>query len=79
MRVEVKGTTSSGNEVILTPGEVGHARTQYPNVGLFVVANIVLSGENKPSGGDGRFVTPWKVEDASLRPLGFSHVVPTEP
>lgn len=76
LRVEVKGTTSAGEEVILTPGEVKHARGKYPDVALLVVSNIVLASENKPSGGSLRFVTPWKVEDSSLRPLGFSHTVP---
>src|SRR5713226_9450094 len=37
MRVEVKGTTSKGREVLLTPNEVSHARAAYPNVMLLVV------------------------------------------
>lgn len=76
LRVEVKGTTSAGDEVILTPKEVVHARGEFPNVALIVVANITLANGNKPGGGDLRFIAPWKIEDASLEPLGFSHQVP---
>jgi hypothetical protein len=34
LRVEVKGTTSDGREVLLTPNEVSHAREAYPQVAL---------------------------------------------
>jgi predicted RNA-binding protein with PUA-like domain len=39
--VEVKGTTTDGAEVILTPNEVRHAR-ENPRTALFVVSNIVV-------------------------------------
>jgi Domain of unknown function (DUF3883) len=37
--IEVKGTTTDGIEVILTPNEVAHARN-YRNTALFVLKNI---------------------------------------
>lgn len=40
LHVEVKGTTADGAEVLLTPNEVQHARSDYPNVALFVMARI---------------------------------------
>ena len=39
--VEVKGTTTDGAEVILTPNEVRHAR-EYPCTALFVLSNITV-------------------------------------
>lgn len=41
LRVEVKGTTSSGTEVPLTRNEVANARAEFPNIALVVVADIV--------------------------------------
>jgi hypothetical protein len=35
----VKGTTTDGVEVILTPNEVEHAR-EYPHTALFILSNI---------------------------------------
>lgn len=39
--MEVKGTTTDGAEVILTPKEVEHAR-ELPDVALFIVSNVVV-------------------------------------
>ena len=39
--VEVKGTTTDGAEVILTPNEVRHAR-ENPCTALFVLSNITV-------------------------------------
>ena len=39
--VEVKGTTTDGAEVILTPNEVRHAR-EHPRTALFVLSNITI-------------------------------------
>jgi hypothetical protein len=39
--VEVKGTTTDGFEVILTPNEVRHAR-EYSGTALFILSNITI-------------------------------------
>ena len=38
--VEVKGTTSDGTTVLLTPNEVDHARNHPDEAALFVCSNI---------------------------------------
>jgi hypothetical protein len=42
LHVEVKGTTSDGDRVLLTRNEVSHARDWYPRVALIVVSCIEL-------------------------------------
>src|SRR5262249_15610418 len=38
LRVEVKGTTSEGNRILLTRNEVTHARRVFPPIALYVLA-----------------------------------------
>lgn len=80
LHVEVKGTCSSGTEVILTAGEVEHARTHRAHSVLFVVAKIKLDPTHdgyKPSGGVqvGPF-KPWIIEEGSLTPTEYRYQVP---
>ena len=42
LRVEVKGTTSPGDRILLTRNEVTHARRMFPRVALYVLADIQL-------------------------------------
>jgi hypothetical protein len=66
LRMEAKGTTSSGEAVLLTPGEVRHARENPGIVGLGVVAGIALSrdAEGNPvaSGGEIELTIPWDID-----------------
>ena len=61
--VEVKGTTTDGAEVILTPNEVRHAQ-EYPGTALFVVSNITVSraegGTVTATGGNHYCYDPWQ-------------------
>ena len=77
--VEVKGTQTAGDEVLLTPGEVRLARDKSPNTALFVLHSVkVVEGKMKPrvTGGEIRIVRPWNPADSMLTPLGFSCVLP---
>jgi hypothetical protein len=78
--VEVKGTTTEGVHVILTPNEVEHART-YPEIVLFVLANISIDeGDDEQataSGGDVTVLDPWVIDEWALRPVGFRFSLPT--
>ncbi len=58
--MEVKGTTSDGTQIILTANEVKHARTYYPQVTLFVLANIQVDQVSKasPQGGEQKILDP---------------------
>lgn len=80
LRVEVKGTTSEGTNILLTEGEVKHAR-KHTNVALFIVANITLSsmsGKLEPSGGTTIIRQPWRVDDGELTPLAYKYTTPRD-
>lgn len=77
--VEVKGTTTDGAEVILTPNEVRHAR-ENPCTALFIVSNITVErdedGAVTATGGEHHCYDPWRLDDGTLIPLGFRYQVP---
>jgi hypothetical protein len=73
--VEVKGTRTRGDAVLLTPNEVALAREQYPHTALLVVSGIEVANEETmpiASGGKTRVIHPWRPTDRDLTPLGFS-------
>lgn len=75
--VEVKGTTSDGSAVLLTPNEVALARNRAPDTSLFIVSHIVLRrdghGTITASEGEIREIRPWLPEDELLTPTGFKY------
>ena len=73
LRVEVKGTTGSGDTVFLTRREVELARKG--GCALFVLHSIKLK-KNRASGGEPVVPKPWHVGKRSLQPLAFSYKVP---
>jgi Domain of unknown function (DUF3883) len=77
--VEVKGTTTDGAEVILTPNEVTHARGN-PCTALFVLSGITIEraedGTVTATGGKHRCYDPWRLDDGMLTPVGFRYQVP---
>lgn len=79
LHVEVKGTTTVGEEVLLTPNEVRHART-FGHVALFVLAGIEVvrrpDGTVEASGGRPTVFDPWTIDDGVLEPIGFKYRVP---
>jgi hypothetical protein len=76
--VKVKGTTTSGDEVILTPNEVRHAREHRPNA-LFILRDVILEqasdGSVKAVGGVADIHDPWHLDDGDLLPIGFRYRV----
>ena len=78
LRVEVKGTTSDGVSVLLTPGEVKHARDNHPSVALIVVSHITVSRDDTgtpiAAAGDLEVVNPWAIdEQGDLFPTGYEY------
>ncbi|MEX5260522.1 DUF3578 domain-containing protein [Kocuria sp. CPCC 205263] len=74
--VEVKGTTSLGESVLLTKNEVALHRVEYPNNALVVVHSIVLAprGESAVAhGGELEVTSPWHLEDADLTPIAYTY------
>lgn len=78
LRVEVKGTTGSGESVLLTANEVAHARARAPHVALFVVSDIQLVRQPEPvaSGGTVRIFDPWDIAECELRAVAFECTLP---
>ena len=77
--VEVKGTTTDGAEVILTPNEIKHARDNL-RTALFVLSNITVEraedGTVIAAGGTRHNYDPWRLDDGILIPLGYRYQVP---
>jgi hypothetical protein len=76
----VKGTTSIGERVLLTPNEVAHARTNYPGIALFILADVTVTkgAGGNPSTRGGRVVIlePWLPRDEHLKPVAYEYSVP---
>jgi hypothetical protein len=81
MIVEVKGTTSTGQEVAVTYNEVEAHRERHPNNALIVVHSIDLVRAPEPpkaNGGKLLILSPWKIEESHLRPIAFRCLVQRE-
>ena len=80
VHIEVKGTTSLGQEVVLTANEVEFHKATYPHNALIVVHSILLktSDDSAPiaSGGVLHVHRPWQIADDSLKPVSYRYSVP---
>lgn len=77
--VEVKGTTTLGEGVLLTRNEVEFARKHSECMVLFVVREIVVtSKESGPeaSAGVAKIWRQWNPDDCHLTPVSFSYALP---
>ncbi|WP_280265760.1 MrcB family domain-containing protein [Nocardia wallacei] len=80
--VEVKGTTSLGERVVLTYREVEHHLDAHPDNALVVVHSIRLDRSVNPataSGGVRVVHRPWKIDESALQPVSYKYVVPPPP
>lgn len=77
LHVEVKGTTTTGEEILLTPNEVRFANDHSSSMVLFIVSRIQLSGTDQPiaSGGVETEIRPWRIEPGQLAPIGYTYAV----
>jgi len=79
LHVEVKGTTTAGTDVILTPNEVRHAR-DHSYCALFILSGITLErsadGSVTASGGVRTVHDPWRIDDGTLLPIGYRYQPP---
>jgi hypothetical protein len=79
LHVEVKGTTSVGTQVLLTPNEVEHARRYHPDTALFIAINLRVDNapSDKPtvSGEEFKLIMPWLPIDENLKAVGFTYQV----
>jgi hypothetical protein len=79
--VEVKGTTTAGETILLTPNEVQHALTTYPRTALAVARDVELAdaGTSSPKASEGTLEVhaPWRPLDVDLKPVGYTYALPT--
>jgi len=73
--IEVKGTISLGEKVVLTKNEVLLHKQEHPNNALIVVSQINLDRSEPPSvkGGKVLFISPWKINESELEALGYDY------
>jgi hypothetical protein len=79
--VEVKGTVGRGMAILLTTNEVRHAETSFPNIVLFVVAEIklgMMDGRRFASGGSEKVYQPWRIDPTLLEPQSYKYALDTE-
>lgn len=77
--IEVKGTTSSGLEILLTKNEVNLHKLAHPHNALVVVSGINLDTSGlkpKASGGALKVTQPWLIDDTRLTALSFAYALP---
>ena len=69
--VEVKGTLSEGERIVLTRGEVNYHRTAFPHNALIIVSGIEFHEDGLAHGGRLTMVSPWSIDDTCLEPVSF--------
>jgi len=76
--VEVKGTSTDGQSVLLTPNEATFARANRLQMSLFILHSVAIADGTagpKISGGKKRIIEPWKVDNGTLTAIGFKYSV----
>ncbi|HXM01052.1 MAG TPA: DUF3883 domain-containing protein, partial [Chthoniobacterales bacterium] len=78
--VEVKGTTTSGETIILTPNEIEFARSHASSMALFIVSEVNITEGHEPvaSGGKSFELRPWNVDRTKLKAMCYSYCVPIQ-
>jgi len=79
-RVEIKGTSTAGEKVILTSGEVSAAREVGTVTDLYVVRNVRVSSTGagrQLSGGDTHLIANWVPADDDLETKQYIYRLPT--
>jgi hypothetical protein len=79
MRVEVKGTTTDGEAVLLTAGEVRSARRTDMPTTLFVVSRIEVTqhaGRWCAHGGEPAWLPRWSPNDRALAAMTYRYRLP---
>jgi hypothetical protein len=79
LRVEVKGTTTHGEAVLITHNELENAKKHFPNVALFVMSEIEIDrSETEPraTGGTERVLHPWDISTCQVTPVTLDCCLP---
>lgn len=72
--VEVKGTQTPGDTILLTKNEVDFSRIHGDKMVLFIVHSIVMNKKTvKKGSGVVTIINPWRVSDDKLTPISFTY------
>jgi hypothetical protein len=75
--VEVKGTQTDGEGIILTAGEVKFARSHKGKIALFVLHSIKVSEDQTVlTNGKRHLIEPWYVAQEHLTPVSYKYELP---
>jgi len=80
--VEVKGTTSTGDRILLTRNEVLLHKKEYPMNALAIVSEISLdrSGDAPSArGGALEIISPWDIDETRLETIAYVYRRPPRP
>lgn len=72
LHVEVKGTTTDGDVIVLTNNEVKHACNPRNLCVLFIQHSIRLKNQ-KASGGKRLVLDPWRLQQVHLTPVSYTY------
>jgi hypothetical protein len=76
VKIEVKGTTSDGSDVVLTAKEVDLHIADHPRNALAIVRHIrLLRHEQNPEAVDGERILemPWQIDPTRLQPIAYRY------
>ncbi len=80
--VEVKGTQTSGDTVLVTANEANHATFNKNRAILFVVSSIEVkrgrNGQPVANGGTRRIISPWEITTGTLEPVVYRYSLPSQ-
>lgn len=77
LHVEAKGTTTTGEKIVLTRGEVEHNGSCGHDC-LYLLRDVVVSerdGQVSAAGGVPVIVQEWRVTDDRLEPIAYEYTV----
>jgi hypothetical protein len=74
--IEVKGTQTVGEEVLLTKNEVGFAKSNKEKMVLYIVSNIEINKEGDiVNSGIINKINPWNIDKGELIPISYSYCI----
>ena len=70
-------STTNGESIILTSGEVAFGRRQKEQMALFVLHSITVSPDGEVlSNGEKNVTLPWDVDQGCLKPISYWYEAP---
>ena len=74
--VEVKGTQTPGESIILTKNEVSLSQAEGHRMILFILHSIVMNKKTvKKNSGTIFIIDPWKIKNENLTPISFNYKI----